>query len=253
MTKVIAIANQKGGVGKTTTAINLSASLAAAEKRVLLIDLDPQSNATSGVGIGKGVEPTVYDVLLGGAAIEQVRRESAMEHLTVVPSCEDLVGADVELMPIPNRETILRDRLKSALDGYEFIILDCPPSLGFLTLNALTAAGSVLIPVQCEYYALEGLGQLIKTIDHVRQTSNRALSIEGILLTMFDRRNNLCMQVSDEIRRHFGDRVYATVIPRNVALAEAPSHGSPILIYNIGSRGAQAYLDLAQEVLKHAA
>jgi len=250
--RVIAVANQKGGVGKTTTAVNVSASLAAAEKKVLLIDSDPQGNSTSGVGLDRSsIEYSIYDYFTGEKALAEIALPSAVPHLMVVPSRVELFGAEVELVAREGRETVLKDGVATLLSTYDYIIIDCPPALGLLTINALTAADSVLIPVQCEYYALEGLSQLLNTLDLVRESLNPALEIEGILLTMHDQRNNLSRQVEDEIRKHFGEKVYHTMIPRNVSLSEAPSFGKPIIMYDIRSKGAQSYLSLAREVLEH--
>lgn len=250
--RVIAVANQKGGVGKTTTAINMAASLSAAEKEVLLVDVDPQGNSTSGVGVDRdALEGSIYQVFMDEAEITSIIMKTAMPRLFLVPSSVDLFGAEVELAGRTGRETILKDALAPLLDSYDYIILDCPPALGLLTLNALTAVQSVLVPVQCEYYALEGLTQLLKTLDLVRNQLNPELEVEGILLTMHDNRNNLSRQVEQEVRGHFGSKVYTTVIPRNVSLSEAPSHGKPIITYDIRSRGAQSYLSLASEVINN--
>lgn len=254
MGKVIAVANQKGGVGKTTTAINLAASLAVAEKKVLLIDLDPQGNATSGFGISReGLPGSVYDLLIGRKEIPELVVSLEVPWLKVIPAHIDLVGAEIELVGMDGREQVLKDRLKGSVALYDFVIIDCPPSLGLLTLNALTAADSLLIPMQCEYYAMEGLAQLMNTFELVRRSLNPTLQVEGVLLTMFDGRNNLNNQVQEEIRSHFGDRVFKNTIPRNITLAEAPSHGKPAVFYDAVSKGAQAYLALAKEVLEHAA
>jgi len=254
MSRVIAIANQKGGVGKTTTAINLGACLAVAERRTLVIDIDPQGNATSGFGLERAqVEQSVYEVLVDDARVSDVTQaEVHFPYLDVVPSNRDLVGAEVELVSRPQRELVLRHALDGVRDAYEFVLVDCPPSLGLLTLNTLAAADAVLIPIQCEFYALEGLSQLLNTIRLVQRNLNPRLQIEGVLLTMYDQRLNLSRQVADEAREYFGDRVYETVIPRNVRLAEAPSFGKPIVLYDILSAGAQSYLALAQEVMNRA-
>jgi len=251
MSRIIAIANQKGGVGKTTTAINLCASLAALDKRTLLVDLDPQSNATSGLGLDrKNIGSSVYDVLLDGVDIRLVVQPTEAPFLSLAPSSIDLVGAEVLLSGAENREARLREALLGIREEYDFLIVDCPPSLGLLTLNGLVAADEILIPIQCEYYALEGLGQLLKTIELVRSKLNPALKIGGIVLTMYDSRLSLAKQVVEDIRQHFPDKVFETVIPRNVRLAEAPSFGKPVLLYDITSSGAQSYLKLADEFLK---
>jgi len=252
MGKIISITNQKGGVGKTTTAINISASLAVAEKKVLLVDMDPQGNATSGCGIDKrSLKTTIYDAMIGGMGLKEIIVPTDLRYFQVIPAGIDLIGAEIELIEVEKREFVLRQVLEPLRDDFNFIILDCPPSLGLLTINALTAADSVIIPVQCEYFALEGLSQVLRTIELVRKSLNSALDIEGILLTMFDSRNNLSHQVAQEIKEHFKDKVFNSTIPRNVALGEAPSHGKPIITYNINSRGAQSYLGLALEVMKN--
>ena len=251
MSRIIAIANQKGGVGKTTTAINLGACLAVAEKKTLVIDMDPQGNATSGLGIDKDeVDRSIYDVLLEGLGAEEaVRRHIHFPYLDVIPANRDLVGAEVELVSRRSRENILRDALRSVRDAYEYILIDCPPSLGLLTLNTLSAADSVLIPIQCEFYALEGLSQLLNTVTIVQKNLNPRLQIEGVLLTMYDGRLNLSRQVAEEAKEYFGPKVYRTTIPRNVRIAEAPSFGKPIVLYDVVSVGSKSYLSLAKEVI----
>ena len=253
MAKVLAITNQKGGVGKTTTTVNLAASLAAAKKRVLLIDLDPQGNATMGSAIDKSkLKITVYDVLIGSKSVQEARIFSAAGKYDILPANRELAGAEIELVDIENRETRLKDSLQVVQDEYDFILIDCPPALNLLTLNGLCAAKSVMIPMQCEYYALEGLSDLVNTIRKVRANLNTDLQIEGLLRTMYDPRNSLAQQVSEQLLQHFGDKVYRTVIPRNVRLAEAPSFGLPALYHDRESRGTQAYLALAGELMNNA-
>ena len=250
MARVIAVANQKGGVGKTTTSVNFATFLAVSERSVLLVDMDPQANATSGLGVEtKDLVKTVYDCLVHGIKIEEVLVPTAVTRLSIAPATADLVGAEVELVSVPGREALLKNAIQGVQDRFDYIVVDCPPALGLLTLNALTAASSVLVPLQCEYYAMEGLGRLMANVERVQQSLNPALELEGIVLTMFDTRNSLSKQVADEIRAHFKDKVYRTVIPRNVALAEAPSFGRPALLYNAASTGSQAYLQLAKEFL----
>jgi chromosome partitioning protein len=252
MARVICIANQKGGVGKTTTAVNLSASIAAAEKKVLLIDIDPQGNSTSGVGLNKGgSNGTIYHALLRGSGLKEMIQKTCLAYLDVVISNTDLIGAEVELIQEKDREKKLDHLIKEVEADYDYIFIDCPPSLGLLTINSLTAAHSVIIPLQCEYYALEGLGQLLKTIRLIKQSLNPKLEIEGILLTMFDGRNNLSHQVAQEVRKHFKEKVFRTIIPRNIRLSEAPSHGKPVLLYDIHSKGAESYLNLAREIMNN--
>lgn len=251
MGKVISIANQKGGVGKTTSSINLAASLAAIEHSTLLIDADPQSNTTSGLGIEpKTVTNSIYEVMIGGDDVEEAIRQTELAYLDLIPSHINLVGAEIEMIDRKDREKILSNAIKGLEDKYDFIIIDCPPSLGLLTINSLTASDSVLIPVQCEYFALEGLGQLLNTIKIVRQHLNPDLEIEGVLLTMYDTRTRLSNQVADEVKRYFDDRVFKSVISRNIKLAEAPSFGKPALLYDANSVGAKNYLSLAREVIR---
>ena len=253
MGKVIAITNQKGGVGKTTTSVNLSACIAKLGKKVLLIDMDPQGNASSGLGIDKdNLELCIYDVLINGMTMNDVIVPTALKKLKIAPASIDLAGAGVELVNLPQREHILKKALKEVKDDYDFIFIDCPPSLDLLTLNALTAADGVLIPIQSEFYALEGVSQLINTVNLVKKSLNEKLEVEGVLLTMFDGRTNLSIQVADEVKKFFTTKVYKTIIPRNVRLSEAPSYGEPIIIYDPKSKGAEVYMKLAKEVIKNA-
>lgn len=250
--RVIAVANQKGGVGKTTTTVNLSACLAEMGQRVLAVDIDPQGNTTSGLGVDKqGVERSVYDVLINDTPVQEATVATSVESLSLIPANIDLAGAEIELVPQLSRETKLRRALEPVRNLYDFVLIDCPPSLGLLTINALVAADSVLIPIQCEYYALEGLSQLMNTVRLVQGQLNPSLDVEGVLLTMFNGRTNLSIQVVDEVKRYFRDKVYRTIVTRNVRLSEAPSHGKPITRYDPKSKGAEAYQELAREVLEH--
>jgi chromosome partitioning protein len=250
MAKIISVANQKGGVGKTTTAINLSASLAVAEKRTLLVDIDPQANSTSGLGYNKDeLEETIYHAIIRGSNVRRAIQKTALPLLDIATANTDLIGAEIELIHELGREQKLKTLLAEVEKTYEFVLIDCPPSLGILTVNSLTASHSVIIPLQCEYLAMEGLGQLIKTIALIKNRLNPSLLIEGILITMFDRRNNLAHQVVQEVHRHFAGKVFKTIIPRNVRLSEAPSHGKPVILYDIHCTGAESYLSLAKEVL----
>jgi chromosome partitioning protein len=252
MSNVIAIINQKGGVGKTTTTINLGASLAVAERKTLIIDLDPQGNATSGLGVNAGENPenTIYQALIGQCDLKSTIRPTELPDLYVVPADKNLSGAEVELVTAIAREQKLKNAIAALRNEYHYILIDCPPSLGLLTINALTAADSYLVPMQCEYFALEGLSQLLHTANLIQQALNPALKQEGILLTMFDARNSLTHQVTEEVRKHFGDKVFKTVIPRNVRLSEAPSHGKPIILYDIESKGSASYLAVAKEIIE---
>ena len=253
MQRIICVANQKGGVGKTTTSINVSASLAAAEKRTLLIDCDPQGNSSSGVGVDKNEikEKNLYHAMIGAASPRDITFKTAVPMLDIIPSNQDLIGVEVEFVSLRDREKKLKQVLKNVDTDYEFIIIDCPPSLGFLTVNSLVASDHLIIPLQCEYFALEGLGQLLNTVKLVQARLNPSLSLAGILLTMFDTRNRISHRVADEVRKYFGSHVFQTVIPRNVRLSESPSHGLPIILYDINSRGAVSYIDLAREILSN--
>ena len=251
MGKVIAIANQKGGVGKTTTAVNLSACLGKKGKKTLLIDIDPQGNTTSGLGVDpRGVSQSVYDCIINDTPMSEVIIKTEFENLWICPANINLAGAELELVPKPNREYVLKEAISEIKDDFDFIFIDCPPSLGLITLNSFAATDSVLVPIQCEYYALEGLSQLTNTIKMVKKALNPEIVLEGILLTMFDARTNLSIQVVDEVKKFFHDKVFATIIPRNVRLSEAPSFGQPIIEYDRNSRGAECYTDLAEEVIK---
>ncbi|OAT85689.1 sporulation initiation inhibitor Soj [Bacillus sp. MKU004] len=250
MGRIIAVTNQKGGVGKTTTSVNLGACLAYIGQKVLLVDIDPQGNATSGVGVEKGdVHQCIYDVLVDDVDVKETIKQSKVENLSIVPATISLAGAEIELVPTISREVRLKKALEKVKEDFDYIIIDCPPSLGLLTINALTASDAVVIPVQCEYYALEGLSQLLSTVRLVQKHLNHDLMIDGVLLTMLDARTNLGIQVIEEVKKYFQDKVYRTIIPRNVRLSEAPSHGEPIIIYDAKSRGAEVYLELAKEVV----
>lgn len=253
LARTLTVVNQKGGVGKTTTAVNLAAGLALAERRTLIVDLDPQGNATTGLGVQKpGLYPTVYHALLGAEAPDKAVHPTMLDFLKVLPSDIDLVGAEIELVSLDRREYRLRMALEPLNDAYDFVLIDCPPSLGLLTINALVAADRVLVPLQCEFYALEGLTHLLKTVKLVRERLNPELGVEGIVLTMFDGRTSLALQIRDEVHRYFPGEIFSTVIPRNVRLSEAPSHGKPVMVHDLRSTGAIAYLELTREVLSHA-
>ncbi|MDI2586443.1 AAA family ATPase [Psychrobacillus sp. NEAU-3TGS] len=252
MGRIIAIANQKGGVGKTTTSVNLSACLAYLGKKVLLVDIDPQGNASSGVGVNKGdISQCIYDVLIDDVSVLETIQETKVENLYIVPATISLAGAEIELVSTISREVRLKKALQEVESQYDYIVIDCPPSLGLLTINSLTASDAIIIPVQCEFYALEGLSQLLSTIRLVQKHLNKNLEIDGVLLTMFDARTNLGIQVIEEVKKYFQEKVYKTIIPRNVRLSEAPSHGEPIIIYDPKSRGAEVYLELAKEVIRN--
>lgn len=251
LAKVIAVANQKGGVGKTTTAVNLSACMAAKGRKVLLVDVDPQGNASSGVGVDKNtVQKSIYNVLIEDLDIKETITATPVENLDISPSSIRLAGAEIELVSAMSRESRLKSAIQSIRNEYDFIIMDCPPSLGLLTINSLTAADTILVPIQCEYYALEGLGQLMNTVRLIQKHLNPSLDVEGVVLTMFDSRTNLSIQVVDDVKKHFRNKVYRTVIPRNVRLSEAPSYGLPIILYDEKSKGAECYMELADEVIQ---